>query len=387
MTDDKLTLVDDESPATPQSNEPEADVDYLEEDNDPMLEGLKEAEEELAQVTGNKSDEDQEDEPETDEQDDDEPKGKSEEGSEGKGKDDDKKSTENLMIPKARLDEALSRGDTFKDQAAYWRGVAEARAGQQAQPKQEQQPEGKQEEPENVVDEIDSSIEAAEKRKLELAEKYDEGEISTRQWKEQELEIDKEIRQLSKQRLDQIREESKKDTEQALTAAQQKNLIESRALEIQQQHPNVAVIDSYPEHLRQAIWTEITEQAVQNLAQRGINVNDGSPQSRLELIREKAALTDNYTPDNLASALGGGKTSQGKQADSHTGQGKSDVAKNREQKIELAESQPPSIAGMGRSEQSGELTEADIEKMSEDQLADMWERAPQRLQKLLGNSN
>ena len=110
------------------------------------------------------------------------------------------------MIPKARLDEVLSERDLLRNQVGYMRGLIDANEGKAGQQpaaqdsgdKNNQTDEGNQEGSE--VDAFDAKISEAEAKKLELAEKYDEGDISTKQWREAEIEIDREIRGLSNER-------------------------------------------------------------------------------------------------------------------------------------------------------------------------------------------
>jgi hypothetical protein len=66
--------------------------------------------------------------------------------------------------------------------------------------------------------------------------------------------------------------------------------------------------------------------------------------------------------------------------------GPSETAMNRKAKIDLANSQPPSMADMGAGANNAELTEADIENMTEDQMADLLQKAPNLVNRIMGGT-
>lgn len=383
----------------PQETDIIADEEII--DDDPMIAEMKEAEAEIEALNEEKAVLEAKTGEEAPEGND---KGK-EAGKTGSGtaKDDGDNSP---MIPKPRFDEVLSERDLLRNQVGYMRGLLDAsqqNAGnntpapkQEATDKTEQKADtGNQEGSE--VDEIDAAIEAAEAKKLEYAEKYDEGEISNVELTKAQIEIDKSIRALSKQRLEKVSEDSKAHTNAALSAQQQKDFIDNQALSVQQSHPNIAVIDSLPESTSAVIWNEITNQAARNLAQRGVNLRDNSPQTRVALIQEKAKLTDQLTPENTTKLLMGQysfvnpsqyqpqQQAQGQTTETGKGQPSAE-AKNLKEKLELANSQPPSIADMGQGTDTGELTEDALANMTEDQMADLLQKSPQLVQRVLGKS-
>lgn len=354
-------------------------------DDDPMIAEMIEAEKEIKAL-------EEESKEESDEN----------ENSKTEDSDTDKEDGSTPMIPKARFDQVLAERDQAREEAGYMKGFLAASKNINNVREQEKETNNEQEETSegDSVNDIDKAIEAAELRKLELAERYDEGEISTKEWKEAELSIDKEIRELSKQQLDMVAEKSKAITNEILTAQQQQDFINSQALSIQQNHPNVEVIDNLPEATSNAVWESINNQAILNLVSRGVNLQDGDIQSQVMLMREKAALTDQLTPENTASLLMGkyqfvDPTQYNKSSDNNSSQsnengvgkkGLSENAKNLSDKLDLANSQPPSIADMGAGNNTGELTEQALENMSDDQIADLIERQPQTIQRILGTS-
>lgn len=302
-----------------------------------------------------------------------------------------------LMIPKARLDEVLSERDLLRDQVGYLRGLNDARQGQPAavtpptatSPKPDMQtPQATTDQSQGnaAVDTIEQQIEAAEKKKLELAERYDEGEISSKQWKEQEIAIDKEIRQLSNQRFERVREESRVEAQAVVSAKQKEEVVNSTALDLQKAHPNVAVIDALPPGVRDGVWKDITAQATQNLALRGIDVKDGSAASHVALVREKARLTDNLEAFGIAGVKPAAAPAATPAVNTQAQKKPSDMAINRAAKIDLANSQPPSTADMGKGANNAELTESDIENMTEDQMADLLATAPHLVKRIMGGT-
>ena len=296
-----------------------------------------------------------------------------------------KDKTEQVMVPKPRLDAVLSERDLLRERSGYLQGrndilekmVKEGKISDPASTKTEST--ATQEATTGAaVDPVDTAIDTAEKKKLELADKYDNGEITSRQWKEQELVIDKEIRGLTSQRMEQVRAESRQEAQAVVSANNAQAQVETTALTLQEQHPNVAVIDALLPGVRDGVWNAITERAAVNLASRGVNVRDGSNASRLALIQEKAKLTD-----NLEAFLPGFKPAAKTEAQGQTGL--SETAKNRQAKIDLANSQPPATADLGRGQsQTGELSDADVEGMTEDQIADLLQKAPNLLKRISG---
>lgn len=402
---DKPTDEDVNSPE-PVENEESQTEENDNPDNDPMLEGLKEAEEEVAALEAEKAELEEKTgekapEPEGEEA---ENKGDQEDEAGSKPEEKDQKP---IMVPKARLDEVLSERDLLRNQVGYMRGLIDANEQNAAnQPKQEGGDKNDQTDKDNQegseVDAFDAKIAEAEAKKLELAEKYDEGDISTKEWREAEIAIDREIRGLSDEReqarLEEVRNESKAHTDKSLSAAQTADYINDQALAIQQNHPNIQSIDQLPEATSNAVWATINDQAARNLAQRGVNLQDNSAQTRLALIQEKAALTDQLTPENTTKLLMGeyqfvdprqyqdpNQQEEGQTAQTEDGKKQpSQDAKNRGEKLDLANSQPPSIADMGKGTGTGELTEADIENMSQEQLADLMAKSPQLVQRAVG---
>lgn len=292
------------------------------------------------------------------------------------------------MIPKARLDEVLSENSLLRDQVGYLKGLADARKTAPAteQPAAVKPAEGQPAKPADGVgnvDEIETAITAAEEKKLALAEKYDNGEISNKQMVQEQIAIDKEIRALSNKRIDKMQETARTEAQTVVQANNFQQVKNNVGLSLQATHQNVAVIDALPPKIRDGVWESITDQATVNLAARGIDVKSGGQRAKLMLIEEKARLTDDLTPFGLtgktvpAPAATSGQPAPAKP---------SPTAVNRAAKIELANSQPPTVTDMAAGADNAEITDDQIANMNEDQIADLIMKAPQRVQRLLDGS-
>lgn len=356
----------------------EVQDDYVSKERDPMLEEAEAAEAEIAALEGTA--------PQPD------PKAAA---PQGKGQGD-----KPIMIPKARLDEVIGDRDLLKDQVGYQAGViaaqermlADLKAGKApAATTQTTQPAATAQAAAAAPDQgtppdLATAIKTLQEKKLALADEYDNGEISTRIWKQREIEIENEIRALDEQRLESVKTESLKQTKAVLSARETQQSVETTALTLQQKHPNIAVIDALSDGLRAGVWQDITNKAAQNLAQRGIDarLHNRDPQVKAALMAEKARLTDNLQ-DFLPGYQQPAQAQQG-QGNAQVQKKQSAMAQARAAKLDLADSQPPSIADMGRGVESGELTDEQVSKMTDDQMADLLTTAPHLIKRLSGNA-
>lgn len=336
-------------------------------DDDPMIAALKAAEAEIAAEEGKAPEQDAK--PEAEE-------GKAE-GNQPQAQPSGDKET--IMIPKPRLDQALAERDRFKEQAAYFQGVAET----QKQMLQGKAPEGDagngQEAEKNGPDDTAQNdlIAKAEAAKLAAAEQYESGEISLVEFKKIEIEKDREIRAEEAKRTEALADNARKVANETVTAHTTEQVIISEAVKIQAQHPYVAEIDKLPEADRDFVWQQIENEAAFNLSKKGVNAYDGSPASRMALIQEKAALTDKYGPTYTGKQLASQQQKQPNQL--------SEKAQDRLRKLELAQDQPPAFNPSGGDR--ADLTESDLENMSLDQMADALKSAPNLVMKAAGIRN
>lgn len=271
-----------------------------------------------------------------------------------------------VMIPKPRFDEVLTERDQYRQHANYLQGVVDtqthiirngAAPGATPLPGASPTPQGPT---------MDEQITQVEAKKLELAQKFDDGDLSTREYQEQNLTLDRQLRGLTDARSTALIEQARATA----TTATQKVLLEGQvsaaALDIQRNHPYVAEIDRHPNGA--AIWNMLTSEAKQTLFAKGINPDDGSAASRVALMNEKAALTDKYGPSltgkTIAPATSSTPTPQ-------PAPGKSPTALAREAKIEVSTQQPPASGQLGSSGLTNQITDEDILKMSQDEIANL----------------
>jgi len=279
-----------------------------------------------------------------------------------------------IMIPKARLDEVVAKLNRAQSHNDYLQGVVTTQKEMIKAPAGNQSPSNGQTGPattETAPTDYDTLISNAETEKLALAQKYEDGEITLVELRKQEISIDRNIRKLDTDRLNEISEGAKAAAVETVSANNVGQVINSEALKVQELHPYVAEIDKLPEAIAKGIWQAIADEAFLNLTQKGINPNDGSVTSRVAYIKEKAALTDKYGPQYTGKTLSQPKPTLSLQA------------QQREAKLDLAQTQPPAVTGA--TGERAEITEADLMKMSDDQVADLIEKNPNLANKLAGS--
>ncbi len=222
---------------------------------------------------------------------------------------------------------------------------------------------------------LEAQISDAENKKIELAQKYEDGDIGYAEMQKQMVSLDKEIREHQLKRVNEIEQNSRTVAAETVRANNIAQTINQEALTLQQKHPYIGAIDQLPEHLKNGVWNQITSDAVANLLAKGINPNDGKPESKIALVREKALLTDIYGPQYAKLQDQNQQLSQKPAI--------SEKAQNRADKLDLANRQPPQIPkGLGSYDK--EVTKDQIENMDEDQLADMLTKNPELLEKATG---
>lgn len=366
MVDDNKTEEVEDQVTVAKEDEIVAEEDNY--DDDPMMAGLKEAEEEIAKAEA---------EPEGAE-----PKeaAKPEEALKEDEKEPEAKA-ETVMIPKPRLDQALQDLELSKGQVGYLQGIidtqsniinktdAQASQGQEAAqggvPKQET---------------FEDLIAKAEADKIELAEKYEEGDITLVELQKHQNQLDGNIRTLNDNRMEAKFTNAQNQTDHAIAANIQANnkqtQFEENVAELQKEHPYVDAIDKMPQAERDQAWNTISKAAFNSLLLDGIDPNDGTAETQMLMIKEKLALTD-----SMGQKLTGVEiVNQEKEG------GVSAIAKQREHKLQVASQQPPDTNNIGATEKK-ELTEADIVNMSDDALADLMETSPNMVNRAAGIRN
>ena len=274
------------------------------------------------------------------------------------------------MIPKARLDAVLAERDRTKEALTYTQGIVDtqkaliADLGKKVTPAAGDQPS----QDAAVPDPNDHAaiIAKAEDDKIALAQKYEDGEISLVELRKQEIALDRQIRDTESKRTDGLVESAKTVASEAVKTSNVQNRIEQEALEIQKQHPYIKEIDLLPAPIRAGIWGQITNEALANLALKGTPYDEKNPETHIALMAEKAALTNKYGPQYTGKQLASPTTK--------TPAAPSETAIQRAKKLEMAADQPPVVTGTTVDKK--DLTEADVENMSDDEMADYLQSAP-----------
>jgi len=360
-------------------NQPEQEIvkeDWeIEAENDPMLADLSEAEEDLRnKAKANQVIDDEDQSSELD----------SEDGTTTDKTQDPAPNTnekQGIKVPIERLNQALDKAKTLEDTLNYQKGIIEvqskalstkAHVSQETTTPKVDDPKGDA----PPAKDLDTQITEAENKKIDLAQKYEDGDIGYAEMQKQMVSLDKEIRENQLKRINEVELNSRKVAAETVQQNNLKQIVDNEAITLQEKHPYIAAIDNLPEHLKNGVWNQITSDAVANLLARGINPNSKDPEARIALVREKALLTDKYGPEVA-------KLPNQTQQPSTTKPAISETAQNREKKLDMANRQPPPVP-QGTGTYDKEVTKDQIADMDEDQLADMITRNPELVERATG---
>jgi hypothetical protein len=266
-----------------------------------------------------------------------------------------------IMVPKARLDEALRERDQLREQAAYQRGraealetVAPAQAGQQHQ---QQQP---QPTPEQKLADI-------KQKRIDLAKQFDEGEITSADWQRRRDELDDQAQAIREEQLAAKFKPVQQQDPQPQGDTLYLNQLTAR---IEKDHPWIKVFEQVADQTRnEADWDYIANMAKANLKERGVVLN-GSDEARYLLRKEIGIVADKMGPALLAErAKAMGIELPGtQQQQPQPGQNQlSPAAQARKAALDKAAGAPPDLAKLtGTTGDPTGITEERLETMKED---------------------
>lgn len=201
------------------------------------------------------------------------------------------------MVPKARFDEVNTRASSAEERAAkaeqdaaYWRGRAEAQqhaapgaAGQPPAPA----PAPVQQTPEQRLAEIRSAKEA-------LAKRFDDGEIGMVEHTRLREELDDKAQAIREEAL--VAKVKPQQTDpQPQTSGSDSLYLETLTSQLEEKHPWVTIFDKVG---GERDWQFLEGEARANLTERGIPLNQGALSS-YHLREEMARLADEYGPGML----------------------------------------------------------------------------------------
>lgn len=277
-------------------------------------------------------------------------------------------SKDTIMIPKPRLDEALRKADEANSAANYWKGIADARAdmakpGAQGQPAPAgtTQPAEPVKTPQHFLDEIDI-------QRVALAEKYDSGEMTMTEFRKADIQLE---RQATTIRDELIKIDGERLRNEAVTTAKTEAMgsrLDEVTASLETQHPGVFLVDS-EEH-----WAFLREEAVRQMNKEGIKADPTSIHSMAAFRSKVAELADQYVPiwtgkplPQKAGASAPQPAAQPQQAT--TARQVKPIAEQRQAKIDLANQQPANTSAIGSQGGQPQLTDAQIQNMSDDEVA------------------
>lgn len=275
-----------------------------------------------------------------------------------------------IMVPKERLDEALNQRDEARQQAAYHRGLAEARTPQGQPAGNGQQPAAPT--PEQRLAEVHTAIDA-------LAEKFDAGEITMTDFKKQERALDTKAQG--------IREEVLLAKVPKAATAPEGNggdtlYLETLTADLEKNHPWVAIFDKAG---TDADWKYLEDTARGRLAERGVKDIKGAVGS-YELRKEIASLTDELGPALLTTrakaqglTLPGQSSPPAGQPQQQQPQPLSPTAQNRLGKLQQQGNAPPDVSAMGGGSAGAGVPDSSIAEMSDEEIAALPQATRRRL--------
>lgn len=287
-------------------------------------------------------------------------------------------------IPYPRFVEVNQQAQENARAAAYWQGVAEARAAGVAAPTNGAGPQPQAPTPEQQIAAIRTEAVA-------LATRFDNGEITAAKWEAEKAALaDREYA---------IREQvlTTRIRPQEAPRPQQPQIhdvlyLDSLTAKLENDHPWVKVFDRLEEEHQvnlAAEWAYLRERAVDNLVSRKIDPSAGD-RGKYELRKEIATLATQFGP-SLVGALAKQHNIAvpGTAPAPAPAQGQppqlSPAAKARLAKHEQANGAPPdltALAGAGGTG-TGEITDAQLEAMSDDDIAAL---PPGVRQRILGTT-
>lgn len=270
------------------------------------------------------------------------------------------------MVPKARLDEVLSRASTAEQEVLRLRGFVEglqAARGGTAVP-------GAPSAPPAAPTQQDRLNDIATRQDA-LAAQYDNGDISFADYQKQSRALTQE-------------EWSVREAALKASVGQQTNgngdfYLQSATAKLETEHPWIGVYEAVG---NDADWTYIRQLAYSSLLARGVDFSpEAGDAGKYELRKEMGALMDKYGPTLMADRaraqgipLPGAQQQQQRPGQPPAGpqpqQQLTQQQRARLAKLDIRSNAPPNVPGLtGYTDTTGDPSEAAIMAMTDEQIA------------------
>jgi hypothetical protein len=273
-----------------------------------------------------------------------------------------------IMVPKPRLDEALSARDKAVTDAAYWRGQAEAltrvaHPGAAAPGAARQDP--PKPSPQEQLATLDNQI-------IALAERFDAGELSAKEWKTQERALNAQAETLKNEIAAAARPAPQQQQQQKSQGGGDALYLDTLTAKLEDDH---AWVKPFNAVATESEWDFVSKKAMEACVANGIDPTNGSVgtyEFRKEISRQIDRLAPALIADRAEQAKSKGFAFPGSQQ-AAPGQQQpkplSPAAQARSAKLALHQQAPVSLNDLHGHQAEGVPTEASLATMSDEEIA------------------
>ena len=276
------------------------------------------------------------------------------------------------MIPKPRFDQVLADREQAMSAAAYWRGVAEAR-GTVTQPGVGEQETPATGEPAKTVDEQLAEVRT---ERIKLATRFDDGEMSAKEWEESRAKLEDKEREIRSSV--EPAPLAPAATPAPQPASSDDLYLDQLTAQLEDEHPFTRELA--PDDPR---WAFLETEAKKQLGEEGVDITLDS-RGTYVLRQRMAELTDVYgviwtgkSADELTQSKE--TTVPEQQPPGNSGEQPSKTAKAREAKLIANAEAPPDVSQLGAGGAQTEVSDAQIEGMTDEEIAALPEATRRRL--------
>lgn len=262
------------------------------------------------------------------------------------------------MIPKQRFDEVLSRQAEIERQNAFLQGQLMALRNRDPSAGQGQQGQQTQQQRQPTLEEVQAEI---RKQQDDIAAKFDDGTLTYSEMQKQMRDLNDREYQIREQQL--LQKVPKPQPQQQPQPQPQQTgdslYLDQLTAQLEQEHPYVGMIENDSD------FNWLVGKAREQLEQQGVRL-DNSDTAKYQLRKQVAVLSDQYGPMLTGKQL---------PAKEQKPSGPSDAAQARLNKMQMRQDMPPDLSripsqgGANQAGEPGELSDSQIEAMSDDEIA------------------